>query len=791
MTGRFGVRHAFAALLALELVSMLLLAADHRVPRIHDGFEVLQGAYYHLNNAIVAGEVPEWMPHWMYGTVSRRAITTGSFLQNALLLAAPVLPALRHVPYPWIYHASFLLDQAVLILGMLLWSRAWCRTTAGRFTATAAVAVSASWFDQPFFNHHFYYALPLVLHFLHRWLDTGLWRHAFLSGNLLLVQFSGNAQYAPPVQSLAVGVYAAALLASRSRELEAWRASFRRPLPAIAAGLGVAATLAVFAVYMQAGLDGLYFSRPGRYPNGASTIESFLLYAGGANPTMFLEPFTGLSSHLDVSAYVGIAGIALAAFALSARPIRPGLVLAYPAITLALFSLGGFVATVAYHAWPTMKFYRHISYVLPLASIFVAMMAGVGLEAVAEGRLGRRRARAVHACLVVGAAACAALALLADEAAPALREIVLGDYGGTRLVWKPLADPRFFALVTGLGALWYTLTAVLTAPAVLAPTADAPTLARRRARLLLLLPAVLLADLLFMRATQWPSKTVPVAPEDRLLFEFAPVPYAARRNLSEEPNERARAFFRLDPGDSHGAVLASAFTLLQQEDSLPWQRMTAELWSLPVDDLYRAYTNQPLRAYSWRAESLTMVPVGTHPAFPVLVGSADDKLRVFARAHALRDDTAVAGAIRDTRFLGRVLLVTPTREASTLPEASIPLDGDERIPAPTRVTRFDANTLEVEVTLPDTTTGAWLSYAGTWDRHWTATVNGEPVPIARAFLAFQAVPIPGGTSTIRFRYQHPALHRAGALVRWNSTLWIAGFVLLGLGLVRKEDSPGS
>ena len=57
----------------------------------------------------------------------------------------------------------------------------------------------------------------------------------------------------------------------------------------------------------------------------------------------------------------------------------------------------------------------------------------------------------------------------------------------------------------------------------------------------------------------------------------------------------------------------------------------------------------------------------------------------------------------------------------------------------------------------------------TWAPGWTATRNGESVPILRANGLFRGVATPAGTHTIVFRYQPRGI--------------IAGSILTGLGLV--------
>lgn len=58
--------------------------------------------------------------------------------------------------------------------------------------------------------------------------------------------------------------------------------------------------------------------------------------------------------------------------------------------------------------------------------------------------------------------------------------------------------------------------------------------------------------------------------------------------------------------------------------------------------------------------------------------------------------------------------------------------------------RFDANPLQVRLPLPESQPQAWLLYCDAWDPNWEATVNGNPVVVRKANLAYKAVPLGTG-----------------------------------------------
>ena len=74
-----------------------------------------------------------------------------------------------------------------------------------------------------------------------------------------------------------------------------------------------------------------------------------------------------------------------------------------------------------------------------------------------------------------------------------------------------------------------------------------------------------------------------------------------------------------------------------------------------------------------------------------------------------------------------------------------------------------------------------------YDNGWSATVNGEPVPIEKVDIGFMAVRAPQGDNDIRFTYRTPGL-TAGLLVSGASLLILAGYLLLSYRL-RRRPAP--
>ncbi len=66
-----------------------------------------------------------------------------------------------------------------------------------------------------------------------------------------------------------------------------------------------------------------------------------------------------------------------------------------------------------------------------------------------------------------------------------------------------------------------------------------------------------------------------------------------------------------------------------------------------------------------------------------------------------------------------------------------------------------------------------------WDKGWSATVDGRPAPVLRADYLLQGVPVPAGRHEIQLTYREPSIGRGVAL---SVLVWL-GFLALALGAV--------
>lgn len=100
-----------------------------------------------------------------------------------------------------------------------------------------------------------------------------------------------------------------------------------------------------------------------------------------------------------------------------------------------------------------------------------------------------------------------------------------------------------------------------------------------------------------------------------------------------------------------------------------------------------------------------------------------------------------------------------------------------------RVLSFGANHLRAEV---QRDRASWLYYADTWDPYWKATLDGNPVPIAKANLQYKAVWVPAGNHLVEFRH-NPIVFR---WLVWGSYVLQFGVVLLWIGFRGGKGAAG-
>jgi hypothetical protein len=356
-------------------------------------------------------------------------------------------------------------------------------------------------------------------------------------------------------------------------------------------------------------------------------------------------------------------------------------------------------------------------------------------------------------------------------------------YGLSAILNEQIAGLAHRAIGAASGGLLLAGTA-----AAAAATAALWAIRARRPRaegvLLALLLAVPAADVFRWKLQLLTEATVSLDDAQAAMQRLEPLPYSPRRS-ADYANERCRALEAALPTLVSGNELAYDVTDAFLHVDPPRSRYWITQWQTPFDDLHRVRAGQPLGGkyetapleLQWRAEAPRRA---ADDPFRKLMGETADKLRVFSRAHVARSDQDLADFLNRPDYRGDTLLLSPRPGLAGDALEPALAAANEELPARVDVRHFDGNRLRVELRLPPGRDRGWLSYADVWHPEWIAEIDGTPVPVERASLAYKAVELRSNVSVVEFRFHSPGRVWSYRLLCFNSLLWIAA-VLFALG----------
>jgi hypothetical protein len=502
-----------------------------------------------------------------------------------------------------------------------------------------------------------------------------------------------------------------------------WR---RRPLDAVLALATVPAGLLLAA---PAVLPAMELSGLG--PRGATVTYAFASswswpdawgYALLADPTAWTWQW-GLN-FWEATAYLGLPAMALAVAAPARR--RGVLVLwVLAAVGLALplgerSPLG--LHRLLYEWLPGYGSFRVPTRSLMVVSFAAAMLAAEGLEALLRDPTRARTARA------------AAVLLAAGLAAVLLPRLAGYPFGGG---WQA-PGTRIALGLAGAAGLWLAAVRLGWRGALTGATAV----------------ALALADgwILFSRF----NETAPAAGETALLGEIAPLvppaPEPRRVGVLAKWGQTANATLRRGwegvTGYSPMAVQRVRELLeatasgeihpsrpVTGDTNFPRPRLSSPLWALFAAPLVVSDERQPLPAVG---------PAGREWEEPLVAYRATALPRVFWTGawEVVPDDRVTAPLLAAARGDRAVLAELPS---------GLGPSGPPHGPVPAEEVVVDARALVATIVAPRAGVAVVLDpfYPG-----WTATLDGNPVPVVRADYAFQAVAVPEGRHVLRLEYRN-------------------------------------
>ncbi|MGH2361038.1 MAG: hypothetical protein ACRDGM_10940, partial [bacterium] len=708
---------AFALLIPLIWLRVVLLL-ERRVPIGHDAFQYLHLQYVFFNEAVLRGQLPQWLPFMTQGTVSNIWILVSQGIVASTVSFGARL--LKDVNYLYIFQAGLLFDEFALLLGCVLLARRYLATWQAVVFVTASVAYTAITSAQPWYDFHSFYLLPLILYCLDLAIIDASPLHLFLGGLFLTATLLGNLPYLLPVTVFAVALFWAATCAIAPKHTLNTFQAFRRRLAwhhlvALLIPLGL---MIGFGLYLRAGWAEISASIVGRGPHAeVPSVAEFLTYGGYVDWEKFSALVARVSNNLDNTIYPGLLILPFALAAALARTTPISYAFGGTALVLALFGAGTTISVAFYYLFPLGNYFRHIGLTAPIAKFFLIFFAGFGFDAfwraVAKSRNGASSELAPLDRSVLFIPALAMGVIVAS--------LLLQGIGGIEVYrfppWGPWTRNQLYLgpdqIMEGIqrqlalgGVLLVLLLTTL-------------FLSIRRSRWAVVAAGLLLifhiGDSLSVKVELERERIPRVDPAIVQLFRSHPYEYATERSQDYGVNTR---FTTVAPSMLDAASLADAAgtlhsgigpygTLYWSVESFLFLDAAASVfrtdhWLDSIDAFYSVWVPP-----TFRLPRHLGLPIPRSLTYAKFSGLGYPKLQVFSSVSVLPTDREIATVLADRKFAGDVLLVAskdaPQSGNGTLKVIESvqgpPIGADARLKAATAsVERFSFDSLQVRVT---------------------------------------------------------------------------------------------
>ncbi|MCX5848978.1 MAG: hypothetical protein NTW65_05970 [Deltaproteobacteria bacterium] len=745
----------------------------------HDGFQYLTLQYYFLNNVVNYGEIPQWMPFMTHGTVATwwYMIQNGIF-QNVFLLSGSLFKSFNFLP---LFYAGIFLDELLLLAGTWLLARRFFASPLTVFFVTLSIMGSCIWMIQPWFNFHFYYAIPLILYFVHIFLDSGKWRYYLLAGNLLFIQSLGNLTYYLPVISLVIFLYFFFYFIFNYQDTWQKIKSLKFGWSYIFTTTLIILSFVVLYIAANIGTDQIVNYNM-RNLDGTTSLDGFLTYGGKQSWKTCLELIFGISPLLDYTLYIGILCVPFILLGLIFNLNKKNVHFALIIVILWLFSMGTFVSVFFYYCWPMMKYYRHLILLSPIIKIFLCFLAGFGFDAVffnkspIKNLLFMKVSLAVISILILGVS----LLLWYLSHIYQLGVILLVSVSALENLnpFTILFDEKIMTSMLNRATLFALAVSILFAIAFF--------INRKKyfATLIILFLCFHCVDIYGFKLSEIKYKATPLNEEMYKIMDFQSMPYPKRRDISfSNNNPRAKIFSILPLQLSSFTWTTNAFLF---KDELG-NALRTEHWLLPLDNYMRAYWGQAIHDLSIRPRGLvyyTNMDFPTeHPATLKISGVTEDKIQFFSQADFVSSDDIIVKNITNPNYKGDIIFLSPLEKNKNVisvdssDSSNNYLSSNKRLHLPYQVQRFDSNNLEFTTNVNDTES-VWLLYSDVWHPFWRATVNGEETPVYKANLAYKAIKLEKGFNKVHFYLKSELMSLFHFIFGLNSLLWV--IIIIGL-----------
>lgn len=779
----------FALIILIEAFIFIYLIHGKYIVGGHDGFQYFSLQYSVLNHVIIHGDIPQWTPYLTHGSLATVGyITTSGILQNVLFLTGDLFRNINFLP---LFYAGIFLDELLLLTGVWLLGRRFFASPLTVFFVTLSIMGSCIWVLQPWWNFHIYYAIPLMIYFIHAFIDSGKWRYYFLAGNLLLMQCLGNLPYFLPVISLVIFLYFIFYFSFNFEDTLKKIKALRFGSTFILTTISMILLFVAYTMTITIGTEQLVNYNPLRNTDGTTTLEGFLKYGQIFTWRAWLELILRISPFMDCTLYMGLLCVPFILLGLIFNTNRHNIHFLLIIIILLLFSMGTFVSVFFYYSWPMMKYFRHLALVSPIVKVFLCFAAGFGFDAVFFNQSRRVKPFTVKVTLALFSLLMLGISwglfILSNhyELCVYLLKNMAPDRTETLPFFTTLFDKDIIIPMINNATLFALASSVLFA---------VTSFVSRKKYILLL--AVLFSVLHFddvygFKFSEIRLKTIPLNDELSRIIDFQPIIYSPKRDISFDYNNPRVALLNVLPVKDPGVLYSTTDTFLFKDEVS--NKFRNEFWLLPFDNYVRAYWGQAIHDSSVKPNALLFgsrleFPL-THPAALKISGVTEDKIQFFSEADFIPSEDTIASKITNADYTGDTIFLSSAANnispADSAKFSKDELSSGKRLHLPYRVNRFEANNVDIEANTGQIES-AWLLYSDVWHPRWKATVNGKETPVYKANLAYKAVKLEKGLNKIHFYFKSKWLSFFHLVFSLNALGWLGIIIYLNRKIVFNE-----
>ncbi len=780
----------WATLTFFLIAPTLYIILQSRIVTGHDAFVYFALQYFFLNNVVTAYEIPQWIPFMTHGSIANwMHVIQAGFLQNILCLTGSLF---KDVNFLTLFNLGFIIDETIFVIGTWYFAKRFLKHRLSLLLLSITILGSSIWMSQPWYNLHFIYCLPLILHLLHSFLETGKWRFVLLAGLLTAFQMLGNLPYFLPVITFVVFLYFLLFILCDKKTVKQTFKQLSFGLSAILTLFFIALSFICIHLALTIGTDEIVNYNFGRKVDGTITMEHFKGYAGNLGLEKWMELFIGLSPCLDYTLYIGILPIICAGYGIKHSFERKRGHFLLLLIILLLISGGTLLSNALYYIWPFMQYFRHLALMSVFIKFFLCVIAAIGFDTFLQKALSDEKNSKIKTASTLFALTLLAIAttLFVFSLQPlktsqkidnivkdglvksgqyehdhnkmygwAYHDIIINN------IFSPTAIKNIFqknAIIASLLALIFLF---------FSHQKSIP----KRYQLILFLLCLHIFDIFSYKFLNIQTKTVRINHIKDDLTRFQNTSYPKRRSTSFwRGNSRAKLIHPAIPVVGIFHWTSNLFFFHDEFD----QHIRTDYWMKPFDQYIRAYAGQDI-------DDLTVWPKGlqfyfgweiptTNVSAQKISGVLEDKIQFFSEVLWFDTDKKIAKTLNDPQYQGDLLLL----HQKNPPHASqMTKQSNTRIHLDYDIQQFDANNLKVSIN-NTTNKKIWMHYSDVWHPFWKAYLDGKEIPLYKSNLAYKAIEVPTGNHQLHMQFLNPFLNTLTILFGLISTIGLCCFIFL-------------